>query len=96
MGSALDDPSLLDDQDQIGMAHRGKTVRDHQSRTARQCHVQGLLDSSFRAAVQMGGRFVQHQQSGLVQEQSRDRQTLFLPAGKTVTPIAHDSAQALR
>lgn len=59
----LDDVSILQNQDQIGIADRRKTMGDDEARSAFHQVIHGLLDLNFRSRID-GAR-------GLIQNQDR-------------------------
>ncbi len=47
MGAALDDSAPVDDQELVGLAHRGQPMGDHQRRPTAQGLAQGALHRRF-------------------------------------------------
>jgi len=75
-------------QHPIGLAQRGKTVGDDERGAANHQLVDRALHFLFRDGVERRGRLVEQQDRGVLQQRSRDRQPLPLPARHLATANA--------
>lgn len=78
MITALNDLSVLQNHDGVGVPHCGKTVGDHESGPF--CHqtVHALLDMLFRSRIDGARRFIKDQDRRLGYRRSRDIKKLSL------------------
>ena len=78
MITALDDLSVLQNHDGVGVPHCGKTVGDHESGPF--CHqtVHALLDMLFRSRIDGARRFIKDQDRRLGYRRSCDIKKLSL------------------
>src|SRR5690242_8543959 len=67
VGPTLDDPSAVENDDQIRIANRGEAMRDHERRSPFAERLQRLLDAPLRFGVERAGRFVQDQNARVSQ-----------------------------
>ena len=81
MITALDDLSVLQNHDGVGVPHGGETVGDHEGGPF--CHqtVHALLDVLFRSRIDGARRFIEDQDLRVSQDGSGDREELFLTLG---------------
>ena len=61
MFTLFDDLAVLHDEDEVGVADRGKTVGDGEARLAVHQVVDGVLYQLLRTRVDRGGRFIQNE-----------------------------------
>lgn len=78
MITALDDLSILQNHDGVGVAHGGEAVGDHEGGPF--CHqtVHALLDVLFRSRIDGARRFIEDQDRRLGYRRSRDIKKLSL------------------
>ena len=93
MAAALHDAPVVDDQDQVGLAHRGQPVGDDQRGAPGQRGVEGLLDRRLGLGVEVGRGLVQHDDLGRLQQQPGDGHALLLAAREPVAAVADDGVQ---
>ena len=96
MFAFLRDDAVLKHDDHIGIAHGGKTVRDDDGRALLHEGVQRLLHRGFGDGVQCGGRFVQHQDTRILEDRAGDGDSLLLPAGEAYAVFADLGIVAFR
>ena len=59
MVATLNDLAVFQNDDGIGVTDRGKTVSDHEGRSALHQFIHALLDQLLRMRVDGAGRFIQ-------------------------------------
>src|SRR5277367_1996254 len=96
MGTAFDDPSLLDDQDLIGAANRGQAMRNHKRRPALHEEVKAALNQCLGFGVERAGGLVEDEDAWICEDGTRDRDTLTLASGELDAALAHDGLVLLR
>src|SRR5579862_2193372 len=94
--AALNDHSLLDDEDLVSPADRREPVCDHKGGAALHELVQSRLDHGLRLGIERTGRLVEDQDPRLSQECPRDRKPLALASRELHAALAHDRVIALR
>lgn len=82
MVSLLYDIAVFHEQDVVGVAYRGKSVRDNEARSSVHELFHCLADLLFRARIDAGGGFVEDQYRRIAEEYSGDSQKLLLSARK--------------
>ena len=95
MRALLDDVTVGDDGDLVGIFDGGETVSDHDGGSALAELVQCLLDHDLGGVVKRTGRLVQNEDRRVLEEHTRDAKTLFLTARQTHAALADDSIVAL-
>jgi len=93
VGSAFDDPTVIDDGDLVGVADRGQAVGDDDRRPSLQGDRQRILYRRLGAGVEMGGGLVEHDDAGIFEEQSSDGDALLLAARHAVPAVADDGVE---
>ena len=93
MGAPLDDPSPVDDEEEVGLAHRGEAVGDDEGGPTGQRRSQGLLHRRLGLGVEVGGGLVEYDDVGGLQEQAGQGHPLLLPAREAVATLAHDGVE---
>ena len=78
MITALDDLSVLQNHDGVGVPHCGKTVGDHEGRPLCHQRIHALLDMLFRSRIDGARRFIEDQDRRLGYRRSRDIKKLSL------------------
>src|SRR3954453_1105897 len=86
VGARLHDAAVVDDQDQVGVAHRGQPVRDHQGGPALERPVEGPFPRALRLGVQVRGGLAQDHNPRRLEQQPGDPQPLPLSSGEPVAP----------
>ena len=80
----LDHAAVVEHEDQVGVADGGEPVRDHERRTPLEGRVERLLDRGLGLAVEVGGRLVEDDDRGCLEQQPGDREALPLAAAEPV------------
>ena len=94
--AALDDVAVEDHQDLRRLAHRREAVRDDDRGASGERGLERLLDRDLRLRVEMGGRLVEDDDLGRLQQQARDGDALLLAAREAVAAVADDGVEAVR
>jgi hypothetical protein len=94
--ATLDDPTGLEHQDQIRLAHGRETVRDHERGAAAHHVLQRLLHPRLGRRIQRAGGFVQDQDWRVLEQRAGDRQALALAAGQGGATLADQRVVAFR
>src|SRR5208337_2135802 len=95
VGAALQDAAILHDQDLLGAANGGKTVRDNECGAAAHQVAQTLLDERLRFGVEAGGGFVENQDARIGKNGAGDGDALLLAAGQLHAAFADDGVVLL-
>src|SRR5208337_85448 len=74
--------AVLHDQDLLGAAYGGKTVRDNEGGAAAHQVTQPLLNERLRFGIKTGRSFVENQDARVGQDGAGDGDALLLAAGK--------------
>ena len=80
MGSALDDASAAQDNDQVAIANGGQPVRDDQASAPAPPQV--VIDDPFGLRVERARGLVEYQKGWVADESAGDLESLTLAAGK--------------
>jgi len=90
MGTLLDDLAFIHNTDLVGVTDGRKTMGDDDSCTLVPLHqtVEGSLDHSFAFSVESTCRFVQQEDSRVLQDGSGDRNSLFLTPRQLTSSVA--------
>lgn len=80
--TGLNDFPVFQNDNQIRIAHRGKTMRNDDRGAFRHQFVERMLHDGFGNGVQRTGGFVKDQNGRIVQNGPCDRNALFLSAGQ--------------
>ena len=83
MRPLLDDLSVFEHDDQVGVPNRGETVRDDERRPPGEEEAQRLLDLPLRADVHRRGRLVEDQDARVGEQRPRERDELALAQRET-------------
>ena len=75
---AVDDPAVVEDDDQVGAADRREPVRDDERRPSREEPAQAALDAPLGADVDRRGRFVEDEDPRIGEQRARERDELAL------------------
>ena len=78
MRALLDDHTVLEDDDQVGVADRRQPVRDHERGAVGEQRAERALDPPLRADVDRRGRLVEDQDAGIGEQRPRERDQLPL------------------
>ena len=81
-----DDSALFEHDDAVATAHGAEPVRDHQHCLVPRQGVDGPHHLGLGHIVERAGRFIKHDQIGIMVERSRDPDALALPAARTAAP----------
>ena len=82
MAPLLDDPAMLEDDDQVRVADRRKPVGDDERRPAGEQQPERALDLLLGADVHRRGRLVQDQDPRIGEQGARERDELPLTEGE--------------
>ena len=88
MAAALDDATVLEDDDLVGVDHRRKPMGDHQRGAALRDLLQALLQRPLGAAVEGRGRLVEDQDRRVLEQDAGDGDPLLLAARQLETALA--------
>ena len=78
MGSPLHDLPVLDDQDLVGLANGAQAVGDDKGGAPPDQLIQTFLNEDLALGIQIGGGFVQYQDSGIRQQRPGNGHSLPL------------------
>src|SRR5438445_1082345 len=95
MGAALNDAAGVEHQNQIGVLHGGKALRDDECRSPFAEPAHGLPDQPLGLRVHAGGGVVEDEDARVHQEGARDRQALALSAAQRNAAFADDGVVAV-
>src|SRR5438105_9087995 len=92
--AALDDAPLVEDADEVGVAHGRDAVRDDKAGAL--AHHAAQLGEDFLLGVGVNGRerVVEDEYARLAQHRARDRRALLLPARERDAALAHQRVEA--
>ena len=76
----FDDLPLIQDDHPICPSNRAQPMRDHQGRPAHHQALERLLNELLRGDIEGACRLVEHQHTWVLQERTRNRNPLLLPA----------------
>ena len=96
MRAALDDASLLQEHDLVGIHERSQAVRDDDRRPGRGLCPQRLADALLGGGVDRGGRVVEHQDRRREEDAAGDRHALPLAARERHATLPDQRLVALR
>ena len=88
MGAALDDASVVEHEDLIGVADRGQAVRDRDRGAPPGQLVERKLHGALGLGVERGGGLVEDQYGRVAKDRARDRDALLLAAGEAIAALA--------
>ena len=89
MGAAGADPAMIEDENEIGVAHCAKALGDDKGRTSFHQVAERQLNFMFRGGVNTGRGIVQDQNARIFEQRARNRDALFLATGKGDAAFAH-------
>ena len=95
VGAALDDVSLLDDQDLVGAADGGEAMGDDKGGAALHEEVEAVLDHGFGLGVEGAGGFVENEDARVGENGTGDGDALTLAAGEFDATLAYDGVVSL-
>lgn len=98
MGALLDDLTVLEDNDFVGVSDGTESVSNDHDSLASSFHenVQGFLNLELRFCVESTSGFVKENDLGVADEGSGDGYSLFLASGKTDSLLSYNSVVAFR
>src|SRR6266480_2247067 len=91
----LDDAPFRQHDDEVGVLHGRKTMRDDEHGAVRHQAVDRLLHQPLRFGVERAGRFVENQDRGIAQQRACDRNPLALAAAQPCAPLAQQRVVGL-
>ena len=86
----------LEDEDDVGVAHRRQAVGDDQRRPPLESGVERSLHRHLALAVEVGGGFVEDDEPRTPEEQPGDRDPLALPLRKRHAAFSNDCVVTAR
>lgn len=92
MAAAFGHLPLVEDDDLVGVAHRGQTVRDDQAGASPAAQV--VHDGPFGGGVQGAGRFVEDQEGGAGGQGACQFEALALAAAEVAAVFPHGGVEA--
>src|SRR3989344_607136 len=96
VGTAFGNDAVLQNQDEVGLAHRGEAVRDDEGRPFGHELIKGGGDVLLRLGIKCGGRFVENQDARVPQHCSSYRHALLLPHRELDASLPHHGLVFLR
>lgn len=87
VNTLLQDLSLIQDVDGVGMADAIQSMRDHDDGRRRLQLVEGINDLCLGSCIELAGCFIKQEPSWPAKYRARNRKTLSLPAGEVATPL---------
>jgi hypothetical protein len=93
MVAALHDPAFLQHQDLVGHAHCGEAVRDHDGNAVSGEFAEMLEDFRFRAGIDRGRGFIQHQDVGIAAHEGPGQGDLLPLPARQLAPVLEPLAQ---
>src|SRR5208283_3214606 len=94
-GAALDDLAMVEDENAIGVPHRGEAMRDHEGRAALGRRRKRLLYLPLRRRVERARRLVEDHDRRVLEQRASNRQALTLAAREAAAPFADDGLYPL-
>ena len=91
----LDDPALVHEDDQVGVAHGGQAVGDDEGGAACAQAVDRFLDARLGLDVERAGRLVEHQDRRVLEDGAGDRDALALAARQLAAALADERVVAV-
>ena len=95
MGTALDDMTLVEHDNLIGVFDGRQAMRDHDRGAILHQPRQRILDQALGFRIQRAGGFVQHQDRRILQKCAGHRDALALATRKQRTALAHPAVDAV-
>jgi hypothetical protein len=96
VSTPLSDPSLLDEDDLVGVSNGAQPVCDHKARPSAQKLVQRILDEELCTRVHTGGRLIHDQDAWPGQDSARNGDQLSLSLAQVATLLGQLRLVALR
>ena len=96
MGALLNDLTMIDHKNLVGMAHGFQPVSNHNDRLIVGQFRNGLHQLLFIFRVHVGGSFIQNDDRRILHDGPGDGNALALAAGKRAACLADDGVKALR
>ena len=96
MCAAFDDAAVIEHEDLVGIDDGRQAVRDDQGGAFARDLLEFGLDDLLGARIQRAGRFVEHEDRGILEQRARDRDALLLAAGQLQAALADAGVVALR
>ena len=88
----LDDFSMVENENAMGIDHTGKPVRDNQCGPPFHEPVQSLLYEHLVLGINAGERLVEHENRGVIEKGAGDGETLPFAAGEACRPVLGQAA----
>ena len=95
MGALFDDAAVLEDDDLARALDRGEAVGDDDRGAAGEQAPQAGLDARLGVDVDVGGRFVEHEDAGVGDERAGEGDELALAGGELDAALADRGVVAL-
>ena len=91
----LDDAAVVEHDDEVGLTDGREAVGDDDRGAALEGGVQRPLDGDLGLGVEVGGRLVEHDDVGRLEQQAGDGEPLLLAAAEPVAAVADDGVETL-
>src|SRR5580704_9903190 len=95
VGAPLDDPAVIEHEDEIGTANGRKPVGNDQGGSTLEGMEKRPLHCVLGLGVQMGRGLVEDDDGGRLEEETGDGQSLLLSAGEAKSTIADDRVESV-
>jgi hypothetical protein len=89
VAALVDDASLVEDENAVGVAHRAEAVGNDEAGAAGHEAFQRFLDETLAGAVEATGRLVEDENAGVLEDGAGDGNALALPAAQLDAALAH-------
>ena len=95
MRAGFHHPSLIKNDDPVGLPDGGESVSDDHGGSIRLESVKGVAHALFAERIEVRGGLIQNQDGGILQESPCDRHPLALTSGEAGSAFAHWGLQTL-
>src|SRR5262249_16375259 len=96
VGTHFPDFAMMEDDNPVGIANRGKPVSDHQTSPVLHDSIQRILNQELGLGVDARSRFIHDQDLRLKHQYPRQREKLSLPNRKVAAAFTHLATESLR
>ncbi len=95
VAAPFDDPTVVEDEDLIGVGDRRQTVRDHERGAPTERLGECLLHMGLVFGVEMTRRLIEDHDRRILQQHAGDGEPLLLTTGQSVAALADDGVVPL-
>ena len=96
MGAVFDETTLFHDEDEVGFNDSREAMGDNEGSAAMNEFLEGGLDETFGAGVDVGSGLVENHHRGTLYEGAGDGKELFLASGNVVGILGNFSLVSFR